>query len=478
VNLRSRDGQLPAAWIVDDSPLELERARRALGSDYRVMTFDDASRFLEHLAANQAPDVLVLDWVMPGITGIEVCQFLRAQPATQELAILLLTSMQETAQIVLGLAAGANDYLKKPYAPEELVARVAALVRAQELGHRAARAERALRSVLTDLPDAVIIVDGKGLIAFVNTQAQRVLGASFAELVGNPLNAWLPQLSLERLEPAGFQASLPDLVLGERIFSPRVSVPPWDGGGNTTVVLRDMTETRDLEARRLDFYSVVAHDLRSPLHAMKMRAEVVLKGMRGELPPAVRMEMEKITGRMNDMTALINDFLEIARIDSAGLRLERKDTALGALLHDVADELRLLADSRQIQLTIQADDHTQAFVDRRRMEQVLVNLLSNAIKFTSPGGSVSMVAKTRNDAIEVVVTDTGPGIDAAVIPRLFQRYERAPGASGVAGTGLGLMIVREIVEAHGGSVGVESEPGRGSSFSLLLPKQRMNEACA
>jgi two-component system phosphate regulon sensor histidine kinase PhoR len=109
---------------------------------------------------------------------------------------------------------------------------------------------------------------------------------------------------------------------------------------------------------------------------------------------------------------------------------------------------------------------------------VLVNLLSNAIKFTSPGGSVSMVAKTRNDAIEVVVTDTGPGIDAAVIPRLFQRYERAPGASGVAGTGLGLMIVREIVEAHGGSVGVESEPGRGSSFSLLLPKQRTREACA
>ena len=136
-------------WIVDDSPLDTQRARAVLDREYAVQTFSDGSAMLEHLASHAPPDVLVLDWVMPGVSGIEVCRFLRSgDAATKRLAILLLTMQTRTEQIVEGLDAGANDYLVKPYADPELRARVDALVRWNGLIDRAQKAEARVRELL------------------------------------------------------------------------------------------------------------------------------------------------------------------------------------------------------------------------------------------------------------------------------------------------------------------------------------------
>ena len=148
-------------WIVDDSALELEMARKRLGTEYSTRVFSDGSALLEQLNTSPMPDVLVLDWVMPGVSGIEVCRFLRASEATQALSILLLTAQNHTEQILEGLAAGANDYLIKPYSPAELLARVASLIRTKRLRERADGAERSLRALLAHLPDALITVSGK-----------------------------------------------------------------------------------------------------------------------------------------------------------------------------------------------------------------------------------------------------------------------------------------------------------------------------
>src|SRR5690242_1899493 len=164
------DGQR-SVWIVDDSPLEAEMARRALAADYRVEVLADGSAALEHFAANPAPDILVLDWIMPGLSGIEVCQFLRGRPETEELPILLLTANRQTERIVEGLQAGANDYRAKPYEGAELRARVGALIRSRSLRERAERAESLLRKVLSQLPDAVVTADAAGTVVFVNAQA-------------------------------------------------------------------------------------------------------------------------------------------------------------------------------------------------------------------------------------------------------------------------------------------------------------------
>jgi DNA-binding response OmpR family regulator len=186
-------------WVIDDSKLEAEMARRALSSDHQVEIFNDSSVALEQLTARAPPEVLILDWVMPGLSGIDVCEFVRARFETKQLPVLLLTTNQETAQIVEGLRAGANDYLAKPYAPAELRARVEALLRSHDLLKRAEHAEGLLRRVLSQLRDAVVTVDANGTIIFANSALESACGGG---LEGKQLADVLPALSVEMLKPA------------------------------------------------------------------------------------------------------------------------------------------------------------------------------------------------------------------------------------------------------------------------------------
>lgn len=460
------------AWVVDDSTLESEMARRALAPDYDVELFSDGSAVLEQLASRPPPDVLVLDWVMPGLSGIEICHFLRARPSTLELPVLLLTINQQIEQIVEGLAAGANDYLSKPYAATELRARVAALIRSAVLRERVERAERLLRQVLSQLPDAVLTVDGRGTILFANEEASRLLGAN---LVGRELAATLPQLTLGRLIETGQgpAATLPDLKIAARILAPRVSIPPRDDLGNTTITLRDVTDLRLKEERRLDFYSMVAHDLRSPLNALLMRGQMMLQGMRGALSADVRVELEKMNGRVRELVLMVSDFLDIAQMETAHFALVREAVEMAEICARVYEEYRSLADARALELSLHARDVALVEGDSRRLTQVVSNLVSNALKFTSEGGRVSIHLGGDKQEVEVSVEDTGRGIAAEAQQRLFTKYERVGGSTTakVEGTGLGLVIVKEIVEAHGGTIGLTSSPGSGSRFWFRLPRR-------
>ena len=466
----------PIVWIVDDSPLDIERAKRALAGRYAVEAFADGSAMLEQIATRSPPDVLVLDWVMPGVSGIEVCRFLReGNMARPQLAILLLTMQTETRQIVEGLAAGANDYLVKPYADPELNARVDALVRWNGLLERAQKAEASVSELLEYAPDPLITVDRQGRVAYVNSEAQRALSRDAAALVGKPIADLLPSISAKALSDAARTSlPLPDIDIAERIYSPSVRSLPSDADTGFTIALRDVTSRRQKESRRLDFYSMIAHDLRSPLGAMLMRIDMMLRGRRGGLPAEVIGDLRKMDSHMRRLVALINDFLDFARMEEAAHKMERSRVDLADLIGEVIEDFKPLIENtgQEIRADL-AGGHIVTLGDRRRLQQVIANLLANAIKFTPPGGTITVAAHTSGDWCEGNVTDDGPGIDAEVLPRLFQRYVRAPNSDVAAGgTGLGLLIVREIIEAHGGTVGVESAPGKGSRFWFRLPAEQ------
>ena len=462
-------------WVVDDSQLESSVARDALASQYEVRNFHDGSAALEELASAPLPDVLVLDWVMPGLSGIEICQFLRSRPACAELPILLLTVQQNTAQIVEGLGAGANDYLGKPYAAPELRARVGALIRSAVLRERAERTQAVLRRVLGQLPDAVLTIDQHQRVVFANAEAERLLAADLHRLGERPLPEVLPDLQLDAMLAPGAvqrQASLPDVRYGDAVLSPRVSIPPADDEGNTTITLRDVTEARRTEARRVDFYSMVAHDLRSPLSAMLMRIGLLQQERRGPIGPEIRHELDRMHGGVRELVRMINDFLDVAQLETGHFRLEREPVDLRVVVAAAVEEFRPLADARQLQIS-EAGGAAPVVGDPRRLLQVVANLLSNAIKFTPRGGNVRIRVAAEADAVQLEVEDDGPGIPAASQPLLFRKYERVEGSAAgrVEGTGLGLVIVKEIVEAHGGTVGLRSSAGAGSTFWLRLPAE-------
>jgi signal transduction histidine kinase len=500
-------------WIVDDSPLDAQRARQVLDGHYQVTVFGDGSAMLEHLASHPAPDVLVLDWVMPGVSGIEVCRFLREGSAPRpQLAILLLTMQTRTDDIVEGLAAGANDYLVKPYADPELRARVDALVRWNGLLDRAQKAEASVLQLLEHAPDPFISVDRHRLISYVNAEAQRALGQGTPGLLGRPLAEVLPALPMDQLgDAARTSRPLGDIEIGDRLFSPTIRSLPSAGDVGLTIALRDVTSRRRKESRRLDFYSIIAHDLRSPLAAMLMRTDLMLRGRRGVLSADVIADLRKMDSNMRRLVALINDFLDFARMEEAAHKMDRARVDLGELIGEVVDDFKPLAENTGQQIRVQVkegggkdghgkdghgkdghgkdghgkDGHGKdgggkdgggkesgvvVLGDRRRLQQVLANLVANAIKFTPPLGCIGVYVRAAGPWCEVDVEDDGPGIPEEIMPTLFQRYSRGPNTHvDAGGTGLGLLIVREIVEAHGGTVGVDRRPERGSRFWFRIP---------
>jgi signal transduction histidine kinase len=459
-------------WIVDDSPLDAERARRVLMGSHDVRLFQDGSAALECLTSEPPPDVMVLDWVMPGVTGVEVCRFVRSGAyGDSPMGIILLTAHRAVEQIVEGLSAGANDYLSKPYEDEELRARVMSQIRAQELIERASTAEDMNLQLLESAPDAMLAIDGAGVLTFANQEACAVFGQMRRELIGKAVDQLIPELAAQLRLPSGDKyPTLSDVEISKRLYSPTVRLPPTPTSA-LMVSLRDVTERRQAETRRLDFYSIIAHDLRSPLNAMSLRTDLMLNGRHGALPAGLVTDIHKIKGGIESLVVMINDFLEIARFESTPFTIEREGVNVVALLDSAMEGLRPLLEGGSLTWNrTPCADETECRVlgDTKRLSQVFANLLGNAIKFTPPHGTITTSIQPAGSWIEVAVEDTGCGVPQQALATLFDRYTRAQSA--VTGSGLGLMIVREIVEAHGGSFGVESRVDVGSRFWIRLPK--------
>jgi two-component system phosphate regulon sensor histidine kinase PhoR len=464
-------------WIVDDSPLDAQRARHALEGDYDVQVFQDGSAAIERLGCDNPPHVMVLDWVMPGISGVEVCRFLREGPDSYpQIGILLLTAQRHTEQIVEGLSAGANDYLPKPYEDEELRARVMTQIRAQELLDRAIRAEDRNRRFLESAPDPLLVIDADDRLTFVNQEACRILEAEPRALLGKPLREAIPNFASVPHEPGRSESfrALPDVELGGRLFSPSIRLPPTTEAERTIVSLREVTARRHAEKRRLDLYSIIAHDLRSPLNAMSLRTQLILAGGRGPLSSELTNDMTRFDANIRSLVLMINDFLEMARTD-APLASDFAEVDVVELIDRTMEGLQPLLETRELTWQRQppSGEHEHVIGDAKRLAQVFANLLGNAIKFTPPRGTICTSIQRVDEWLEVSVEDTGPGVPPEAVHTLFDRFTRAPGStSEIQGSGLGLMIVREIVEAHGGSVGIDEKRQRGSRFWVRLPFAR------
>lgn len=463
-------------WVVDDSATDAERVRRLLINHYDVEVIHDGAVVLERLASGALPDLLLLDWVMPEISGIEVCQYVRsAQGVLPQIPIILLTARHGSQEIIQAFKSGANDYVAKPFVDEELIARVEALLNAKRLLERASQAEADVRALIANAPDAIFAVNAQGRISFANDEALRVLGRTIFEVVGKSFNELVPGVTLRHITvgPGESFLPLPDVQIENKVYSPSIRILPSDSAATTTVALRDITARRQAEARRLDFYSVIAHDLRTPITSVLLRLQLALRGKHGVLPAALISDLRGMETSLRAQVGMINDFLELARLEGVGYKVDRKPIDLCEIVQaTMQDFLPLLEKNRQHWHATGFEQKVAVLGDRQRLAQIITNLVGNAVKFTPEGGTISTVITATGDYVEIAVEDTGRGIAQDEIPQLFERFTRSRSSSQneTPGTGLGLMIVRELVEAHGGKIGVESQPGVGSRFWFRLPR--------
>ncbi|HKY31900.1 MAG TPA: ATP-binding protein [Candidatus Polarisedimenticolia bacterium] len=234
---------------------------------------------------------------------------------------------------------------------------------------------------------------------------------------------------------------------------------------------REMERMRETDRIKSEFLSNVSHELRTPLTAIKGSLQNMLDGLTGPLEEKQRRSLSRMHDNTEHLARLINDLLDLSLLETGSLALERRATSVTRLLEDAAEALRPLAERRGVALKATApSEEVVVIADRGRLMQVLFNLIGNALKFTPPGGQVTLSAGRREGSVVLSVTDTGPGIPARDLERIFDRFVQLPGPGGAktGGAGLGLPIARSLVELHGGSLWAESG-GAGSRFQFTLP---------
>ena len=332
-------------------------------------------------------------------------------------------------------------------------------------------AERArLAAVLERMTDGVLIADSSGQVQFANPAIERLfdtnqaVGRRVVEVLRQHqlVEAW--QRSRETGEAQEESVELP----ARRRFLQLVVLPDRQTHGSLLLV-QDLTRVRRLETVRRDFISNVSHELRTPLASLKALTETLRDGAL-EDPKAAHRFLGRIETEVDALTQMATELLELSRIESGQVPLQRKAVPAAALLLSAAERMRAQVERAGLVLRLDtAQDMTEVLADPPRMEQVLVNLIHNAVKFTPPGGEVILAAQTEADFVRFSVRDSGVGIPADDLERIFERFYKADRARSGGGTGLGLSISRHLVEAHGGRIWAESNEGDGSTFYFTIP---------
>lgn len=327
-----------------------------------------------------------------------------------------------------------------------------------------------LAAVLERMTDGVLIADSAGRIQLANAAAGRLfetpaaLGRTVAEVLRHHqlVETW------RRAQESGEEQNTAVEFSTRQKFVQLFVLPDRQTGGSL-LLIQDLTRVRRLETVRRDFISNVSHELRTPLASLKALTETLRDGAL-EDPEAARRFLARIETEVDALTQMAQELLELTRIESGQAPLERTAVPPARLLETAAERMRAQAERAGLTLHVEAAaDLPPARADATRLEQVLVNLIHNAIKFTPPGGEVHLSAAVEGAFVRFSVRDTGVGIPADDLERVFERFYKADRARSGGGTGLGLSISRRIVEAHGGRIWAESKEGRGSTFHFVIP---------
>lgn len=233
-----------------------------------------------------------------------------------------------------------------------------------------------------------------------------------------------------------------------------------------------LEEVQKISKAKSEFISAVSHELRTPLTSIKGYASILMTGKLGSVPKAVKERLEKINIHSDNLVKLINDLLDISRIESGRVEMKMESVHLGRVVEDVHDLLTPQLREKKIQWAAEISDKIpEMFLDRTQIERVFINLVSNAVKFTPENGTITIRAASEEKTVKIEVADTGIGINEKDTEKLFNEFYRVdnPINQKVKGTGLGLALVKKIVEAHKGKIGVTSALNTGTTFHLTLP---------
>jgi len=481
----TQDFRKPSVLIVDDESRIRHVCTKMLSQEgYDVAEAENAHVGLEKVAQRHF-DIILLDLLMPGMSGLEALGRIRAQhPDT---VVIVITGYATLDHAVEAMKKGAFDFVSKPFSPQDLrlvVTKAIEHIRTlQDIAHEKSR----MRTMINHLAGGVMATDTRKQVALANHAFMNLIGYSGPNPIGRSVDelvtehkilnmidqalAMAPdqfaEITAELLVPA--RAGEPERILGARCVPFRDRLERNLG---TITVLHDITALKRMDQMKSEFVSMVSHEIRGPLNSVLMQQKVVLDGLAGSITDKQREILTRASEKIKALVSLSSELLDLSKMESGLINLDKEKLQLAPLMADQALFHLPKAQAKKISLELAPlPDLPSVLANRMNMEEVLSNLITNAIHYTPENGRIILSAAGEGAYVCFKVSDTGFGIAPEDLERIFERFYRVKNEKTryVIGTGLGLPIVKNIVEAHNGRIEVKSEVGQGTVFTVCIP---------
>ena len=492
--------------VIDDEQIMREGCSRILSKEgCAVITAENGKQGLDEIRSQlEKIDVILLDLMMPGMSGMEVLDQVRA--IDPNLLVIVITGYATVESAVEAMKKGAYDFIPKPFTPDQLRIVVRRGLERRLLQREAEflrrERERSLRDIATEkskiktiincMGDGVLVCDHDSCMVLTNPAASRMLKTPETSLLGNFLSQCnLPPELSKTIEESlqtkdiSYTSVSQELSFGDsgEISLRAHTAPVRNDLGETmgsVTVLQDISHLKELDKMKSEFIAMVAHELRAPIAAVEQQLNVILNKMAGEVTEKQEKLLSRAKERTKGLLDLIKDLLDLSKIEAGKMVQYKEPLTLQEVIYRVVELMKIEAEAKKIDLRFSVSTEIPLVnADRNSMEGIFTNLISNAIKYTPEGESVSVTLSEENAFVKAIVSDTGIGIKKEDLPRIFDKFYRVKSSETrqIVGTGLGLSIVKSIVDAHLGSITVESEVGKGTTFTVLLPKESNPTLC-
>ncbi len=483
--------------IVENDIAILQKCRELLLDEgHRVRTAESVEEALNIIQKQRGDvEIILLSLELPGWGGLTLINVL--QEARSEILIMTM-SANCGEEAIEAMHAGAYDCIRKSFTTERFWTKINRAIETFRLRRqlKVLRRDRqaalssveqdgqSLRSILDSFTYGVVVTDWQTNVVFLNKKAARLFDLTQEEVFGRPISECIKsdELLSFSIRAMKLDSSLSSLMAGEEPTvktgdkTLRVHVDPVRNTEGTVIgaacLFHDVTSISAMDKIRADFLSMVSHELKAPLSSLLMQISVVLDGLAGEINPKQTGLLAKAKDKTKGMITLVNDILDYRRMEEGKSIQKIESLDLGEILQRTVELMRLSAEEKGIAMKCEIEEELPLFNgDRGGIEVIFVNLLSNAIKYTPKGGNVNAALKRAGKDVQFKVVDSGIGIPPEDIDRIFEKFYRikTEQTRSISGSGLGLSIVKGIVDAHNGSIHVESKLGEGTTFLVSLP---------
>lgn len=501
INLRKTENDLQVL-VVDDELNIREGSQRILSR----VGFDvlKASTGLEafSLLERQTIPIILLDLKMPGMDGMEVLRRIRQLDET--ILVIVITGFATVETAIEAMKQGAYDFIPKPFEPEQLrivvnraaekvrltrEAKILELERNQTLSDLATEKSR-IRTVLESLPNGVGVINANGQVVWMNPAFLRLLDLQSDMETGKQIEDYIADkqlCNLIREISLGRHVDYEDipayeLAISDENFIEARSRPVLDDRKQclgAVVNLMDITNMKIIDRMKSEFVAKVSHELRSPLATIHEQLVHVLGDMVKESTSSDHNILMRAKEKTHGLISLIGDLLDLSRIEAGTVTQEPKRVHLEDLLSDIVDFMkeRAAKKNQNLILDLPAEQLPALTADPLALESIFGNLITNALNYTQPGGAIRIKVELAGLSVRVSIIDNGFGIEARHLEKIFERFYRVKDEKTrfITGTGLGLPIVKGLLDSMGGFIDVESTPGSGSRFTVTLPVKQTVE---